>query len=87
MRQNLQDGWRIQRMKTRWGSCSPRTRRLLFNLKLAKHSPACIEYIVVHELAHLLVPNHGVGFTAVLDAQLPNWRVLRTELGEGVLGV
>jgi predicted metal-dependent hydrolase len=80
-------GWRIQRMKTRWGSCSPRTHRLLFNLELAKHSPACIEYIVVHELAHLLVPNHGAGFVVLLDAHLPNWRVLRKELGEGVLGV
>jgi predicted metal-dependent hydrolase len=80
-------GWRIQRMKTRWGSCSPRTHRLLFNLELAKHSPACIEYIVVHELAHLLVHNHGDAFVALLDEHLPNWRVLRKELGEGVLGV
>jgi hypothetical protein len=80
-------GWRIQRMKTRWGSCSPSTARLLFNLELAKKPPACIEYIVVHELAHLLVPTHNERFVAIMDEFVPNWRVLRKELNSGVLGV
>lgn len=80
-------GWRIQRMKTRWGSCSPRTHRLLFNLELAKKPRSCIEYIVVHELAHLLAPTHDTRFYALLDQHMPNWRMLRRELGLGPLGV
>ena len=87
-RLNVQpNGWRIQRMKTRWGSCSRQTSRLLFNLELARHSLACVEYIVVHELAHLLAPTHDARFHALLDHHLPHWRALRKELSQGMLAV
>ena len=87
-RLNVQpNGWRIQRMKTRWGSCSRQTSCLLFNLELARHSLACVEYIVVHELAHLLAPTHDARFHALLDQHLPHWRALRKELSQGMLAV
>jgi predicted metal-dependent hydrolase len=79
-------GWRIQRMKTKWGSCNPRSRRLLFNLELAKKPVQCVEYIVVHELVHLLARHHDERFIGTMDKQLPQWRALRRELGASSLG-
>ena len=79
-------GWRIQRMKTRWGSCNRRTGRLLFNLELAKKPVECIEYIVVHELAHLIEGRHDDRFRRVLDQHLPRWEAARRELNAGPLG-
>lgn len=61
-------------MKTRWGSCQPSTGRICINVRLALYPPHCLEYVVVHELAHLLVPGHGANFYAMLDRYLPNWR-------------
>jgi predicted metal-dependent hydrolase len=72
--------WRIRRMKTRWGSCNFMARRIWLNLELARRSPACLEYVVVHELTHLLEPRHNARFYALLDAHLPQWRALRAEL-------
>ncbi|MDR1338970.1 MAG: M48 family metallopeptidase [Prevotellaceae bacterium] len=74
------DHWKIQHMKTLWGSCNVKRRGILFNLELAKKPFHCIEYIVVHELAHLIVQNHGERFTALLDANLPNWRRTKEQL-------
>ena len=70
----------IRKMKTRWGSCTPETRAILLNLELAKKPPACLEYIIVHELAHLIEPSHNSRFTAVLDRFLPHWQQQRDEL-------
>ena len=77
--------WRVKRMKTRWGSCNIRARRVWLNLELAKASLACLEYIIVHELIHLLVPRHNRTFTAHMDRLMPQWRVLRNELNRGPL--
>lgn len=60
-------GFSIREMKTRWGSCNQRTHKLLFNLELAKKPQPCIEYVVVHELAHIVSKNHDTQFKAVLD--------------------
>ncbi|RYZ67343.1 MAG: M48 family peptidase [Proteobacteria bacterium] len=79
-------GWRIQRMKTKWGSCNPKNRRLLFNLELAKKPIECIEYIVVHELAHLIERRHDDRFRRVLDRHLPRWEAVRRTLNAGALG-
>ncbi|MDO4785023.1 MAG: M48 family metallopeptidase, partial [Propionibacteriaceae bacterium] len=57
-----------------WGSCNHRTGRLTFNTGLTHHDPSCLEYVVVHELAHLLVADHGPRFRAILDHHLPDWR-------------
>ena len=71
------DGWTIRRMKTRWGSCNPESGRVLFNLELAKKPPVCIEYVVVHELVHLVERHHTEQFTVLMSQQLPGWRHAR----------
>lgn len=70
----------IQRMKTRWGSCNPSVGSIRLNTDLAKKPPECLEYIVVHELTHLIEPSHNARFVALMDTFLPNWRHLKEEL-------
>ena len=72
-------------MVSRWGSCNVRTGRICINVQLGAFDPQCLEYVVVHELCHLIVPGHGREFYQLLDAQLPNWKVSRDMLkGRGV---
>ena len=73
--------WRIKRMKTKWGSCNARDHRIWLNLELVKKPSPCVEYIVVHELAHLVERGHNRRFQSLLDEHLPRWRFLRAELG------
>lgn len=70
----------VQRMKTRWGSCNTVTGLIRLNTDLARKPPECLEYIVVHELAHLIEPSHNARFQATMDAHLPNWRQLKNAL-------
>jgi predicted metal-dependent hydrolase len=70
----------VRRMKTRWGSCNPRARSIRFNTDLARKPPQCLEYIVVHEMAHLLEPSHNSRFKALMDRFMPNWRCHKEEL-------
>jgi len=79
------ENWGIRRMKTRWGTCSQEARRIWINLELAKKSPECLEYIVVHEMAHLLEPHHGERFTDIIDRVLPQWKLHRSVLNEAPL--
>jgi len=72
--------WHIRDMTSRWGSCNTRTGRICFNLQLAKRSPECLDYVILHELAHLRVPNHGPRFTAILDRYMPLWKEIRKKL-------
>jgi predicted metal-dependent hydrolase len=74
--------WTIRQMKTRWGSCNPQTRRISFNAELARKPPGCLEYIVVHEMAHYFHAGHGPGFTGFMDRHLPDWRARRKELNK-----
>ena len=67
-------------MKSRWGSCQPATGRICINVRLALYPPECLEYVVVHELAHLLERGHGPAFKAILDAVMPDWRSRRAKL-------
>jgi predicted metal-dependent hydrolase len=76
----------VKKMKTRWGTCNPQARRIWLNLELAKKPAQCLEYIVVHEMAHLLERKHNDTFTAYMDKFLPNWRLLRAELNKAPLG-
>jgi len=78
--------WGIKKMKTKWGSCNPTAGRIWLNLELAKTPVQCLEYIVVHELAHLLERHHNERFTALLDARLPAWRQYREMLNSSPLG-
>ena len=77
--------WRIKRMTTRWGTCNIAARRIWLNLELAKASPECLEYVVVHELVHLLERHHNARFTAHMDRFLPRWRQCRDDLNRGPL--
>jgi len=75
--------WRIKRMKTRWGTCNPRARRIWLNLELARKPPECLEYVVVHEMVHLLERGHNSRFYAYMDRFLPAWREARSVLRAG----
>ncbi|MBP6965133.1 MAG: M48 family metallopeptidase [Armatimonadetes bacterium] len=72
--------WGIKQMKTRWGSCNAQAARIWLNLELIKKSPQCLEYLVVHEMVHLLERLHSDAFKAHMDAFLPQWRLNREEL-------
>lgn len=72
--------WGIKRMKTRWGSCNPKAKRVWLNLELVKREQYLLRYVVIHELAHLLVPNHSPKFYQVMDQYCPPWKVLRKQL-------
>ncbi len=65
---------RVRTMKTRWGTCNVRTHTITYNTLLACYPPKCMEYIVVHELAHLLEANHSPRFHAIVEQYLPDWR-------------
>lgn len=77
--------WGIKRMKTKWGTCNIEAQRIWLNLELAKKPVQCLEYIVVHELTHLLERHHNERFTGLLDQHFPQWRMLREELNGSVL--
>lgn len=72
----------IRKMKTKWGSCNIEKRILWFNIELAKKPIECIEYIVVHEMAHLLERNHNKNFIILMDKYLPNWRIQKQILNK-----
>lgn len=67
-------------MTSRWGSCQPRTGRICINVRLALYPPQCLEYVVVHELCHLLERGHGPRFYALMDTFMPDWRRRRAQL-------
>lgn len=69
--------WTVRRMKTKWGTCNPDARSLWFNIELAKKDPACLEYIVVHEMTHFLERTHNGRFIDLMDKHLPMWRNTR----------
>ncbi|MBW4621759.1 MAG: M48 family metallopeptidase [Cyanosarcina radialis HA8281-LM2] len=77
--------WGIKQMKTKWGTCNTQAQRIWLNLELAKKSPQCLEYIVVHEMVHLLERNHGDRFVALMNKFLPNWRFYKDELNRSPL--
>lgn len=70
----------IRRMKTKWGSCNPRSRNIHLNSELAKKPRECLEYVIVHELVHLLDPSHNARFVSLMDKFMPQWRQHRDEL-------
>lgn len=69
--------WHVRRMSSRWGSCNPVTKRLCFNAELIRHAPECIEYVVVHELAHIAVHGHNPQFWGLVGSALPDWKARR----------
>lgn len=75
----------VQKMKTKWGSCNPELGHIRLNSELAKKPRECLEYILVHELLHLLEPTHNARFKQLLDDLLPHWRARRDELNRAPL--
>jgi hypothetical protein len=72
----------VQKMKTKWGSCSPASKSIRLNTDLAKKPPECLEYIVVHEMTHLLEPTHNARFISLMDQFMPKWRFYKDELNK-----
>ena len=77
--------WRIRRMKTRWGTCNPEAGRIWLNSELAKKPVSCLEYVVVHEMVHLLERGHNDRFREILDRVMPGWRMRLDELNQAYL--
>lgn len=77
--------WRTRKMKTKWGSCNIEAQRLLLNLELAQKPIACLEYVLVHEMVHLLERHHNTRFVAYMDKFMPDWRERRALLNRQVL--
>jgi predicted metal-dependent hydrolase len=75
----------VQKMKTKWGSCNAALKSIRLNADLAKKPPQCLEYIVVHEMAHLVVRHHNDQFVSLMYECLPNWKLLRQELNDAPL--
>lgn len=72
----------VQRMKTKWGSCNPHSRAIRLNSELARKPRECLEYIVVHELVHLLHPKHNRPFMELMERLMPKWRFYRDVLNQ-----
>jgi len=79
------DSWHTKYMTSKWGTCNITKRRIWLNLELAKRHIECLEYIVLHELAHLRVRNHNAAFAALLDKHMPFWREVKKRLNEQAL--
>jgi predicted metal-dependent hydrolase len=75
-------GYFLQRMKTKWGSCNHRAGYIRLNTELVKKPKDLLEYVIVHEMAHLIEPTHSARFIAILDGHYPSWREARAELNE-----
>jgi len=76
----------VRSMRTKWGSYNPDSRNILINTELAKKPKVCLEYILVHELLHLIERHHNERFMLLMDSYLPNWKFIRDELNSSPLG-
>ena len=72
--------YQTKKMKSRWGTCNVRTKKIWLNLELAHKKEECIEYVILHEICHLKVTNHGNDFIKLMDRYMPNWREIKKEL-------
>ncbi len=70
----------VQQMKTKWGGCNPKARTIRLNTELARKPKECLEYILVHEMVHLLEPTHNAYFVALMDQVMPRWQFFRQRL-------
>jgi predicted metal-dependent hydrolase len=79
------NSWQTKYMTTRWGTCNPKTKKIWLNLQLAKKTPECIEYIILHELIHLREKHHNERFVSFMDRYMPMWREVRVTLNGQIL--
>ena len=77
------NGWTVRDMHTRWGSCNTRTHHINLSLMLATRSDAELDYVILHELVHTVVPDHGPDFYALMDRFMPGWKKIRKALNYG----
>ena len=77
--------WKIKNMRTKWGTCNAKEKRVWLNLQLAKKTPECLEYVIIHELVHLLEKNHNDVFKEYMDKFYPNWRTVKAKLNDQML--
>jgi len=77
--------WEIKRMKTRWGTCNQQAGRIWLNLELVKKPISCIDYVVAHELLHLIEKKHNDRFVTLMSQHLPKWRSEKHELNHFML--
>ena len=78
-------GWQTKYMTTRWGTCNIKTGKIWLNLQLAKKTPECLEYIILHELIHLVEKTHNEKFISLMDKYMPMWREVKTTLNGQIL--
>lgn len=79
------NSWGVRKMKTRWGTCNVKTKRVWFNLELVKKPSHCLDFIIVHELTHLLEKNHNDKYKKYMNRFMPNWRQYKEELNSLIL--
>ena len=77
--------WQTKYMTSRWGSCNPKTGKIWLNLQLAKKTLECLEYVILHELVHLVENNHNERFISLMDKYMPMWREIKVTLNEQTL--
>ena len=77
--------WKVKNMRTKWGTCNIKAKRIWVNLQLTKKTPECLEYVIIHELVHLLEKNHNDIFISYMDKFCPNWRNIKNSLNEQML--
>jgi predicted metal-dependent hydrolase len=73
-------GWQTKYMTTRWGTCNTKTGKIWLNLQLAKKTPECLEYVIIHELVHLVEKSHNERFVSLMDKYMPMWREVKATL-------
>ncbi|GBU26890.1 hypothetical protein R84B8_00405 [Treponema sp. R8-4-B8] len=74
------NSWQIKYMTSRWGSCKPKARKICLNLQLAKKTPECLEYIILHELVHILEKHHNERFYSLIKKYMPTWKEIKSSL-------
>jgi len=77
--------WQVKNMRTKWGTCNIQAKRVWLNLQLAKKTPECLEYVIIHELVHLLEKNHNDAFKGYMNSFYPNWRTVKANLNDQML--
>jgi predicted metal-dependent hydrolase len=78
-------GWQTKYMTTCWGTCNTMTGKIWLNLQLAKKTPECLEYVILHELVHLVEKNHNERFVSLMDKYMPMWREIKKKLNDQIL--
>lgn len=77
--------YKVQNMRSKWGTCNHYTRKITLNLQLVKKDFACVEFVILHELTHIKEQNHNKKFVQIMDSHMPNWRELRDSLNSQYL--